>query len=36
MFFAILSCGVGYEAQHATPLQSFPKLNEELKFPCNP
>ena len=30
MFFAVLSCCLGMEAQHAAPLLVFPKLNGEL------
>ena len=30
MFFAVLSCCWGMEAQHAAPLLVFPKLNGEL------
>ena len=35
MFFAVLSCCLGMEAQHAAPLLVFPKINGELNIPFN-
>ena len=36
VFPGVFSCRIGMEAQHATPLLAFLKLNGELYFPCNP
>ena len=35
MFFAVLPCRFGMEAQHAAPLLAFPQLNGELNIPFN-